>query len=101
MIERNPRPIEVRDNAPRSLYQPGIEARDLSTSSPANLRPVSLYGQIIEHLVDTSAVMRAGATVLTTQTGEDLRVARSTGLSSADIVAEADQIPSRTPRSAP
>ncbi len=97
VIERNPRPIEVRDNAPRSLYQPGIEARDLSTSSPANLRPVSLYGQIIEHLVETSAVMRAGATVLTTQTGEDLRVARSTGLSSADIVAEADQIPESDP----
>lgn len=88
LIERNPAPIELRDDNPRSLYQPGLERRDLVKTSPASFTPVSMHGQIFEHAVDASAVLRAGGTVLTTQSGEDLRVPRSTVLSTASIIAE-------------
>lgn len=91
-LERNPKPIDVVWDKPRSHYQPGLEKRDLVTTAPANMSPVSFYGQIVEHMVESSAVLRAGATLVTTAAGEDLRVPRSTALSTAAIVAEAAAI---------
>lgn len=97
VLEKNPAPIVVSDPQPRSYYQPGLERRDLLKSSPANFQPVSFYGQIIESMVETSAVLKAGATLLTTATGEDLRVPRSTAVGTAGIVAEGDAIPESDP----
>jgi HK97 family phage major capsid protein len=97
ILERNPKPIDVRWEQPRTVYQPGVERRDLVKTAPANLFPVSFYGQIVEHMVESSAVLRAGATLLTTDSGEDLRVPRSTALSTAGIVAEAAAIPESDP----
>lgn len=97
LLERNPRPIDVTWEQPRSHYQPGVERRDLVTTAPANLMPVSFYGQLVEHMVESSAVLRAGATLLTTATGEDLRVPRSTALSTAAIVSEAAAISESDP----
>ncbi|MCZ0979405.1 phage major capsid protein [Streptomyces diastatochromogenes] len=97
ILENNPRPIDVRWESPRSAYQPGLERRDLVTTAPANMSPVSFYGRLVEHMVESSAVLRAGATLLTTNTGEDMRVPRTTGLSTAGIVAEAAQLPESDP----
>lgn len=97
ILENNPKPITVHDHSPRSYFQPGIERRDLLKSAPANFQPVSFYGQILEHMVETSAVMRAGATVVTTTSGEDLRIPRSTGLSTAAITTEATAIAESDP----
>jgi len=91
ILENNPKPIEVRDPSPRSGYQPGVEQRDLLKST-ANLYPVSFYDRLVEHMVESSAVLQAGATLLTTDSGEDLRVPKSTALSTAAIVAEAGSI---------
>jgi HK97 family phage major capsid protein len=91
-LERNPKPIDVVWDKPRSHYQPGLERRDLVTTAPANMMPVSFYGQIVEHMVESSAVLRAGATLITTASGEDLRVPRSTALSTAAIVTEGSAI---------
>lgn len=97
ILENNPRPINVQWENARSAYQPGLEARDLVTTSPANMSPVSFYGQLVEHMVENSAVLRAGATLLTTSSGETLRVPRTTALSTAAIVAEAGTIPDSDP----
>ncbi|GGX54174.1 phage major capsid protein [Streptomyces fructofermentans] len=97
ILENNPRPITVQWENARSAYQPGLEARDLVTTSPANMSPVSFYGQLVEHMVENSAVLRAGATLLTTSSGETLRVPRTTALSTAAIVAEAGTIPDSDP----
>lgn len=98
ILENNPRPIDVRwDSGLRSAYQPGVERRDLVTTSPANMGPVSFYGQLVEHMVENSAVLRAGATLLTTSSGETLRVPRTSALSTAAIVAEAGTIPDSDP----
>lgn len=97
ILERNPRPIDVQWENARSAYQPGLEARDLLTSAPANMSPVSFYGQLVEHMVENSAVLRAGATLLTTNSGETLRIPRTTALSTASITAEAAPISESDP----
>ena len=56
------------------------------------MTPVSFHSKIVEHLVESSAVLRAGATLLTTDAGEPLRIPRSTALSTAAIVSEAGTI---------
>jgi HK97 family phage major capsid protein len=56
-----------------------------------------VYGRIVQHLVETSAIMRAGATVVTTDTGEDLVVPRSTGFVTSAITAEGAQITESDP----
>lgn len=97
LLENNPRPVAVHDPEPRKAYQPGVERRALATTSPANFSPVSFYGQIVEAMVDASAVLSAGATVLTTSTGETLRVPRATALSTASIIAEGNTITESDP----
>jgi hypothetical protein len=59
--------------------------------------PWDVYGRIVQHLVETSSIMRAGATVLTTETGEDLVVPRSTGFVTSAITAEGAQITESDP----
>jgi HK97 family phage major capsid protein len=88
ILERNPKPVEMRQAAPKFRSQPGLETRDLLKSAPANYSPVSFYRQIVAAMVESSAVLRAGATLLTTETGEDLRIPRHTGFSTAALVAE-------------
>lgn len=97
LIEGNPKPITLRDNNPRSLYQPGVERRDLATSAPSSFTPVSMMRRIFEHAVDASAVLRAGATVLTTESGETVRLPRSTALSTASIISEGSAIAESDP----
>ncbi|MGW9460064.1 phage major capsid protein [Streptomyces globisporus] len=97
ILERNPRPIDVQWDGARSAYQPGLEQRDLVTTSPASMSPVGFYGQLVEHMVENSAVLRAGATLLTTASGETLRVPRTSALSTAAIVSEGGTIPDSDP----
>jgi HK97 family phage major capsid protein len=98
LLEGNPKPIELAPDQPGTrLYQPGIERRDLSTSAPASFRPTSMHGRIFEHAVDASAVLRAGATILATDSGENLIVPRSTSLSTASIITEGSTITESDP----
>ncbi|KNE81025.1 hypothetical protein ADZ36_18775 [Streptomyces fradiae] len=97
ILERNPRPIDIHWENARSAYQPGLERRSLVTTSPANMSPVSFYGKLIEHMVENSAVLKAGATLITTSSGETLRVPRTTALSTASIVSEGGTISASDP----
>lgn len=97
IVAKNPAPIMVSTAQPRSYYQPGVERRDLLKSAPANFQPVSFYDRIISTMVESTAVLNAGATLLTTSTGEDLRIPRSTANGTAGIVAEAAAIPESDP----
>lgn len=98
MVLRNDRaPLEVRDEAPRSGWQPGIERRALATTTGGGLRPTSFYDQIVESLVEGNALLAAGATLITSDSGETLRIPRDTGKSTAGIVAEGAQIPASDP----
>lgn len=74
----------------------GVEQRDLVKGTPASgghTVPVTLYGQIRNHLVDVSGLLKAGPEIWTTTSGEniDVPVIDSWGSDGA-IVAEAAAI---------
>jgi HK97 family phage major capsid protein len=97
LLRNDPAPLLARDASPRSNYSPGVEKRDLLKTAPANFTPISFYGQIVQSMVDSSAVLAAGATVITTNTGEPFRIPRATAMSTASITAEAAVITESDP----
>lgn len=68
--------------------QPGLERRDVLKSTATQALPTDVFGRIIDHLVEESAVIAAGATVLQTATGNDLVVPKDTAFSTATYKAE-------------
>lgn len=70
---------------------PGTEWRTLSKLSAgagANTVPTGFYDKLVEHLVESAALMGMG-TVISTQSGETLPVPKTTSHGGAAIVAEA------------
>jgi HK97 family phage major capsid protein len=93
ILSRNPAPIDIRmDASARSYYQPGLERRDLLKTTATQALPSTAYSKIVDHLVEQSAVLRAGATLVSTETGLDLLVPKSTAFSTSAIVAEGQPI---------
>lgn len=88
IYDKSPAPIELYPGSRRSMYQPGIEQRTLLKSSPTQALPVNVYDRIVQHLVENSAIMAAGATVINTETGEDLQVPASSAFVSSSLTAE-------------
>jgi HK97 family phage major capsid protein len=110
IFAKNPAPIEVfseqlADEWPDDVPEPiqgrsgrvRVHTRDLLTTTATQALGVDVYGTIVQHLVETSALMRAGATVVTTDTGESLVVPRSTGFVTSAITAEGAQITESDP----
>jgi HK97 family phage major capsid protein len=100
---KNPQPIEVYsdlpdewpDDAPEPQTRMGrvqVHTRDLLKTTATQALSVDTYTRIVQHLVETSSVMAAGATVVTTATGEDLVIPKSTGFVSSAVIAEAGSI---------
>jgi HK97 family phage major capsid protein len=110
IFAKNPAPIEIyseqlADEWPDDVPEPiqgrsgrvRVHTRDLLTTTATQALGTDVYGTIVQHLVETSALMRAGATVVTTDTGESLVVPRSTGFVTSAITAEAAQITESDP----
>jgi HK97 family phage major capsid protein len=110
IFAKNPAPIEVfaeqlPDEWPDDVPEPvhgragrvRLHTRDTLKSTATQALGVDVYGRIVMHMVETSSIMRAGATVLTTETGEDLVVPRSTGFVTSAITAEGAQITESDP----
>jgi HK97 family phage major capsid protein len=108
IFAKNPQPIEVyatqlADEWPEDVPEPvygragrvRLHTRDTLKSTAT--QALGVDGRIIMHLVETSSIMRAGATVVTTETGEDLVVPRSTGFVTSAITAEGAQITESDP----
>jgi HK97 family phage major capsid protein len=109
-LRQEPGPIEVYaeqlpDDWPDDVPEPiqgragrvRLHTRDTLKSTATQALGVDVYGRIVMHMVETSSLMRAGATVLTTETGEDLVVPRSTGFVTSAITAEGAQITESDP----
>jgi HK97 family phage major capsid protein len=95
ILEKNPAPIELQ---PETGYSaPGLERRDLLKSTATQALPVSVYRQVVMHLVESSAVLAAGATVVSTDSGEDLQVPKSTAFVSSALTAEGGSITESDP----
>jgi len=105
---KNPAPIEVYselpdewpDDLPEVQGRVGrvqVHHRDTLTSTATQALSTDVYSTIVQHLVETSSVMSAGATVLTTATGEDLVIPKSTGFVTSAITAEGAAISESDP----
>ncbi|WP_406307576.1 phage major capsid protein [Streptomyces sp. NBC_00885] len=109
-------PIDIVDPSPRSWYRPGVELRDYGKiltreettgggiltrdtikSTATQALSTSVYQNVVRHLVENSSVMAAGATVVTTPTGEDLVVPKSTAFVSAALIGEGASITESDP----
>lgn len=69
----------------------------LSAAAGANTVPTSFYDRLMAHLIETSAIMQAGVTVLNTSSGETIQVPKTTAHSTAAIVTEAGAIGASDP----
>ncbi|MEV6079666.1 phage major capsid protein [Streptomyces sp. NPDC052069] len=63
-----------------------------SGGAGGNTVPTSFYDRLVAHLIETSSILDAGATILNTSSGEALEIPKTTAHSSAAIVAEAGAI---------
>lgn len=89
--------------APRAydvLPQGPVNFRDLSkltAGAGGNVVPTSFYDRLVAHMIETSSILQAGATVLNTSSGEVIQVPKTTAHSSAGIVTEAATITESDP----
>jgi HK97 family phage major capsid protein len=77
-----------------------VDFRDLTkgTSSAGGYTvPTGFYNRLMAHLIENSAILQTGPTVLNTQSGENIQVPKTTSHSSAAIVAEAAAISESDP----
>jgi HK97 family phage major capsid protein len=88
-----PRYFDIRPEGP-------VEQRllsKLSAGAGLNTVPTTFYDRLVAHLIEVSAVMQAGPTVLTTDSGESIQVPKTTGHSTAAVVTEGSQIATSEP----
>lgn len=92
--ETGKRAYEVRPNTPvdfRTL------AKKTATAGPETVA-TGFYERLIQHMIEVSGVLMANPTVLTTASGEDLQIPKTTAhSSSASIVAEAVALTANEP----
>jgi hypothetical protein len=88
-----------------TISQPGLEyrslweSRDTLTSTATQALPVSVYPRFVMHLVEQTPVLRAGAMLIQTETGEDLKVPKTTGFVTSALTGEGATITGSTPPS--
>lgn len=68
-----------------------------TASAGGNSVPTGMIPRLLEHLVETATLVNAGATVLTTNSGENLDIPITLTHGSAALVAEAGTIPQSDP----
>lgn len=91
--DRNPKPITY-DGAARTWIPGGVEKRTLArVEDSGNLVPEDFLTDMISAAVDTSGVLAAGATVINSPQGRDLRIPRAKTHASAGWITEASAIP--------
>jgi HK97 family phage major capsid protein len=108
IFAKSPQPIEVYsdlpdewpDDAPEPQTRMGrvqVHTRDTLKTTATQALSVDTYTRIVQHLVETSSLMAAGATVVTTATGEDLVIPKSTGFVTSNIIGEGASITESDP----
>ncbi|MEV6791253.1 phage major capsid protein [Streptomyces sp. NPDC051320] len=93
MRGEGPRFYDVRPDGP--VHWGGLQQRALSIATATaggDTVPTSFYDRLVQHLIQNSAIMQSGATVLNTASGETIQVPKTTAHSSASIVTEGGTI---------
>jgi HK97 family phage major capsid protein len=88
-----PRAIEIKPSGPLNLRV----LSKLTTGAGGNLVPTTFYDRLMAHLIEVSAILQAGATVLNTTGGESLQVPKTTAHSTALLTAEAGALTASDP----
>jgi HK97 family phage major capsid protein len=105
---KNPAPIEVYselndewpDELPDVQGRVGrvkVHTRDTLKSTATQALGTDVYSTIVAHLVETSSIMAAGATVITTSTGETLTIPKSTAFVTTALIGEGAEITESDP----
>lgn len=89
-----PRAIEIRPDGPVNFRN---TLSKLTGTAGGNTVPTSFFDRLIAHLIEVSAVLQSGATILNTASGEALQVPKTTSHSTAAITAEAAAVPTSDP----
>jgi HK97 family phage major capsid protein len=99
IAQRSLAPFEITQDSQemRSGFRPGIEQRAIATTSGGGLLATTFWDQLQRHLVASSSILAAGATVIQTPTGEPLKVPKTTALSTASLISEGGLIPTSDP----
>ncbi|MEV7394339.1 phage major capsid protein [Streptomyces sp. NPDC091215] len=93
MRGEGPRFFEVKPAGP-------IDVRSLTkgtASAGGNTVPTSFYDRLVAHLIQTSAILQSGATILNTDSGETIQIPKTTAHSTAAIVTEGNAIGTSEP----
>jgi HK97 family phage major capsid protein len=69
----------------------------LTAAAGANTVKISFYDRLMAHLIEVSGILQAGPTILTTTSGEQIQVPKTTGHSTATLTAEAAAIAASDP----
>ena len=83
----------------RSVIVPA-ERRDLTkgtATAGGNTVATTMFGQVWEHMIESSAILQAGATVLNTASGENLEIPVTTSHSSGALITEGSSITESDP----
>ena len=77
-----------------------VDFRDLSkltAGAGLNTVPTSFYNRLVAHLIEVAGLIRGGATVLNTGSGETIQIPKTTGHSTGALTAEAAAIAESDP----
>ena len=102
LLAGDPEPEDEDDNAQiRALLDGKVrgvtfQKRSITKSTAYGATPTSVYGSIVEHLVQSNP-LRDVATLITTQSGENLNVPTTSAFSTASIVGEGSQASTSDP----
>lgn len=81
----NPLPMELRTLS------------KLTTGAGGNTVPTSFYNRLVEHMIEVSGIMKAGATVLNTNSGESIQIPKTTSHGTGFLTVEADPLSASDP----
>jgi len=88
LLGQSGRTYDVKPDKPVDFRVLGKVVAGNITTAAAVTVPTSFYDRLVAHLIEVSAVMQAGATVLSTSSGEVIQVPKTTAHGSAALVAE-------------
>jgi HK97 family phage major capsid protein len=92
LLGQSGRTYDVKPDKPVDFRALGKVVAGAVTTAAAVTVPTSFYNRLVAHLIEVSAVMQAGATVLSTSSGEVIQVPKTTAHGSAALVAEGGTI---------
>lgn len=101
--ERDVRPTDadtLRKIGQGELRGASFEMRDLTkgtASAGGNTVPTGFREQLMEHMIETSAIRQTNVSVLTTSSGEDLQFPKTTAHSTASLIGEGSAITESDP----